>query len=669
MQISTRVMYRTVPNLAPMPVVDAQVFVVDKDSGGNGDDLLFLGVTDHNGLVDGRVEWQDDNTAGSTVLVPGHFEGAPPRTRWVPEHTRSVTVPVPDVMLLSLEIRYDGRTERHALPPPLAPVFVNADPPVDCIPQREPLPPLRAARLQARRSRYGWKQESGIQAGTIDALPPDELPHPGWVALSADSHARVQANRSAVAVLQQVDPFDSVADYARLFPAFGNPIMRNALTNDVQFAAARVAGPNPVVLSRPERLPAQLALTDAHLAGLGTTVSQALQQGRLLVCDYAALDGVPVAAGRFMTAPIAAFYLRDQGGAPPALVPVAIQVDRRNPASLALPDPPSVLLDPARPTRWQRAKLMVQVADLNHHEMVSHLFECHLAMEPFAVARARQLAPNHPIGRLLGFHFSHMLQRNEFARSQLINPGGPVDRFLGTGLDGALQIVRNGRAAWTFAGAGLAAGLKARRMTIDFGPMPAYPYAEDATDLEAVIRRHVARWVALYYANEGEVAGDAELQAWRSEVMDAGRGGLGTLPALQSRQQLADLLAQVVFTCSAQHAAVNFTQYPYQALVSGSPASARADWRGQPTWMQILPPNGLAREQAELAWLLSALQWDALGNYGPPLAHAGTRDAVAVFQQELMALQQRLEQRDAQRPAVLRYPFLQPRNVPNSIST
>jgi arachidonate 15-lipoxygenase len=667
MQFNVRVMYRVVPPLAPMPVVDAQVFVIDEDEGGNGNDLLFLGTTDQNGAVDGNVEWVDANTVNQTVVVPGHFEGMPPR--WVPAQNRTVTAPVPDVMRLSLEIRYDGRTERHALPPPLGPVFVNSDPPVDCIPQREPLPPIRAARLLARRGRYLWKQESGIQAGTIDVLPPDEAPHPRWTLLSLGSQAQVRANQDAVAALQQVEPFDRVDDYARLFPALGNPIMRNALTDDAQFAAARVAGPNPVVLARPAQLPASLALTDAHLAAFGLTVGQALQQGRLLVCDYAALDGVPVAAGRFITAPIAVFLLRDRAGAAPDLVPAAIQVDRHDPASIVLPDRPGQLVDPARPTRWQRAKLMVQVADLNHHEMISHLFDCHLAMEPFAVARARQLAPNHPIGRLLGFHFSHMLQRNEFARSQLINPGGPVDRFLGTGIAGALQIVRNGRGAWSFANAGLAAGLEARRMTSDFGPMPAYPYAEDAKDLDAVIRKHVTRWVGLYYANDGEVAGDAELQAWRSEVMDAARGGLGTLPALQTRGQLADVVAQIVFTCSAQHAAVNFTQFPYQGLVSSSPAHARADWRGQPTWMQILPSNGLAREQGELAWLLSALQWDVLGNYGPPLAHAATRDAVATFQQELLDLQQRLEKRDAQRPEALRYPYLQPRNVPNSIST
>ncbi len=655
MQISTKVMYQVIAPLAPMPVVGAEVFVIDKDQGGNGDDMLFLGTTDQNGLVDGDVQWQDRNT----------LSGRSPFLH--------VDADMPDVPELSLEIRYDGRTERYPLPfppPPQVPVFVSSAPPVDCIPQREPLPPIRVARLQARRARYQWKFESGIQAGTIDVLPPDERPAPDWLLQSTRDKVRTQANQAAVATLQAVDPFNSLDDYTRLFPMLGSPIMRNALQDDAQFAAARLAGPNAMVLERLKQLPTGLALADAHLAPFNTSVATALQQGRLLACDYSALDGVPVAAGRFMTAPIAVFFLRGSADSPPELVPVAIQVDRHAPDSLVMPDPPRRrLIDASRPTLWQKAKLMVQVADLNHHELVSHLFECHLAMEPFAVAAARQLAPNHPMGRLLGFHFSHMLQRNEYARADLINPGGPVDRFLGTGVAGALQVVRNGRSTWTFAGAGLAARLQARRMTADFGPMPVYPYAEDARDLEAVIHRHVGRWVGLYYANDGEVAGDAEIQGWRNEAMDASKGRLGQLPALQTRQQLTDLVAQVVFTCSAQHAAVNFTQYPYHGLVSSSPASARAHWRGNPTWMDILPPNEPAREQGELAWLLSNLRWDKLGDYRVPLYHAGTREAVARFRNELAQLQHNLEARDQQRPVALRYPYLQPQNVPNSIST
>ena len=118
MQISTKVMYQVVPPLAPMPVVGAQVFVIDKDKGGNGDDVLSLGSTDQNGLADGDVQWQDKNTVSTNT----------PFAR--------IEAEVPDLPELSLEIRYDGRTERYPLPyppPPQLPVFVSSAPPVDCI--------------------------------------------------------------------------------------------------------------------------------------------------------------------------------------------------------------------------------------------------------------------------------------------------------------------------------------------------------------------------------------------------------------------------------------------------------------------------------------------------------------------------------------------------------
>ena len=47
MQISTKVMYQVVPPLAPMPVVGAQVFVIDKEG-----ELAYSGAIDDDKSVD-----------------------------------------------------------------------------------------------------------------------------------------------------------------------------------------------------------------------------------------------------------------------------------------------------------------------------------------------------------------------------------------------------------------------------------------------------------------------------------------------------------------------------------------------------------------------------------------------------------------------------------------
>src|SRR5258706_10410824 len=99
-------------------------------------------------------------------------------------------------------------------------------------------------------------------------------------------------------------------------------------------------------------------------------------------------------------------------------------------------------------------------------------------MEPFAVAAARQLAATRPIGRLLGVHFRFMIHQNDAARRVLINPGGLVDRILGTGRPGAIAGIVNARADWTFAMAGLEADLTKRGFLGANGPNLEYPYAE-----------------------------------------------------------------------------------------------------------------------------------------------------------------------------------------------
>lgn len=94
-----------------LPLQNAMVEIIDVDSGGNGDDIIFTGTTDNNGYFQGTSsDWKDKNTA--RVPKPAPFSG-------------SVEVEAPDVLMLMARIRKgsnDTGRIAFALPPANAPV-------------------------------------------------------------------------------------------------------------------------------------------------------------------------------------------------------------------------------------------------------------------------------------------------------------------------------------------------------------------------------------------------------------------------------------------------------------------------------------------------------------------------------------------------------------------
>jgi arachidonate 15-lipoxygenase len=79
---------------------------------------------------------------------------------------------------------------------------------------------------------------------------------------------------------------------------------------------------------------------------------------------------------------------------------------------------------------WLFAKLCVQIADFNCHEMQTHLGKTHLVMEPFAVATRLEFPDDHPLGVFLRAHFRFLLPNNRLARDYLIAPNGPTEKLL-----------------------------------------------------------------------------------------------------------------------------------------------------------------------------------------------------------------------------------------------
>lgn len=450
----------------------------------------------------------------------------------------------------------------------------------------------------------------------------------------------------------------AVADFNRVYQVVPTPAetvtREDYILTDKVFAWLRVAGSNPEVLQRadavPDWFPADLTTKD------GVPCADLAIDGRLFVADFGMLDVLQPSTWRGLLrtvgVPKALFAVADDGG----LAPVAIAFRAHD------------VIRPGDP-EWNLAKLAVEVANANHHEMVSHLGRTHLLVEVFAMATRRNLAPSHPVLRLLAPHFEGTIFMNDSARHSLVSDGGAVDHlFAGT--------IASSRAltVWSLSSLDLARyDLPARTRARGTEKIADYPWRDDALPVWDAIEAFVAEYVAHYYATPEDLAGDDELAAWSATLAQpVGKGGLAGFEAPKNAAELTRVLTLVIYTASAGHAAVNFTQYPW---MSYAPLTSGAGWsplptKGQPADLndlaEFLPPRRLAVLMTNVLYLLSSVQDNWLGHYPADWWDDAAVDAmVGRLRERLAALETAIKARNTKR--LYPYLYLLPSRIPRSI--
>lgn len=487
------------------------------------------------------------------------------------------------------------------------------------------------------------------------------------IELSEGDHAALNATRAP-----------SIEAYRALFDTLPVPGIAWQFQEDDTFARMRVAGPNSVLIKAIAALPDNFPVTAAHYASVvnGDTLSAALAESRIFLCDYKELEvlvpGVWDGIAKYVYQPLALFAVPPGGR---AIVPVAIQCGQDPGAN------PVILPSGQGEARWtwEIAKFIVQVADGNYHELFVHLARTHLVIEAVAVATHRHLAELHPIWALLVPHFEGTLFINDQAAGSLIAPNGPIDHIFGGTIATSQLAAIEDRLAFDFAAHMLPHDLATRGVAAGSALID-YPYRDDALLVWQAIADWAKAYVDLYYADDAAVAGDTELQAWASAL--AVDGKLAGLPLLATRQALVDTCTMIMFTASAQHAAVNF---PQKDIMAFAPSVTGAGWAAAPAqqgggtkvgWIAAMPPVSLALEQLNTLWLLGSLHYRPLGDYRsndlPYLpwfqdpAVIGAEGPLVRFQAELQVVEAQIVARNAAR--MYPYPYLQPSLIPTSIN-
>jgi arachidonate 15-lipoxygenase len=479
----------------------------------------------------------------------------------------------------------------------------------------------------------------------------------------------------------------SLDSYNSLFVDIPLPQISKRFQEDLIFAYMRVAGPNPLMLQQLSETDQPLQVTNEKYQQIierfkfSDSLEAALQEGRLYKADYSMLKDMeqgsfPNQVTKYPGAPLALFAVPPVNSSSRSLIPVAIQCQQPSGSE----NPP--VFTPLDGDNWMVAKTIVNMADSNYHELVSHLGRTHLFVEPFVLATKRQLTPNlfgthHPLRILLDPHFEGTILINYGAHKSLIAPGGQVDELLASTIENERLLAIEGAKSYlqSFNDVMFPKTLISHGVS-DRDRLPDYPYRDDGLLLWDAIKTWVSDYVKFHYPTNQKIVEDKKLQHWAQELVSEQGGRLKNFGedksgAIKTREYLIEAVSSVIFTASVQHAAVNFPQYdlmsyaPAFPLALYSPAPTSAEEQGN--FMSMLPSLDRAQNQIQVLGLLGSVHYTTLGHYDQGHFKDGqVLDYLKKFQNKLQEIEVEINTRNLSR--LMPYEFLLPSKIPQSIN-
>lgn len=547
--------------------------------------------------------------------------------------------------------------------------------------------------IAQQREDYQYSETAGILL--IKDLPQSEMFSFKYLLERDAGLVSLIVNTLASTIENVFDPFDKLEDYQEMFPLLPKPSIWKTFHSDAVFARQRIAGANPMVIERViDKLPDNFPVTDAIFQKVMVTkktLAEAISEGRIFLTNYKGLDGLTpggyqyekdgqqVKVTKTIAAPLVLYCWKPTGYGDYRgnLAPIAIQINQQ-PHPIANP-----IYTPRDGMHWFMAKIFAQMADGNYHEAISHLARTHLVLEPFVLATANELAPNHPLSVLLKPHFQFTLAINELAREQLISKGGYADTLLAGTLEASISVIKAAIKEYLENFTEFAVPNELTRRGVGETDvdgeggnfLPDYPYRDDALLLWNAIKAYVSDYLNLYYTSSAKILGDTELKDWVKKLISPEGGNVtGLVPngELTTLEQLVEIVTQLIFVSGPQHGAVNYPQYDYMAFVPniplatyGNPPSRDVEINEE-TILNILPPQKLAAKQLELMRTLSVFRPNRLGYPEREFVDVRAQEVLNTFQARLQQIEQEISVRNETR--LEPYLFLLPSNVPNSLS-
>ena len=498
----------------------------------------------------------------------------------------------------------------------------------------------------------------------------------------------------------QEDRIDDMDEYKILFQQYEIPhIPFTRWKSDEEFGRRMLNGANPVLIKRCTSIPPNFGVTPEMVQPLmpeGSDLLREMEDGFVYFADCKILEGIPVWDGskagvnknsipsalpRYVSPAMAMFHVNRSG----KLLPIAIQLHQE------LGSPVWTPLD--NEAEWQFARLYYKCADSQVHQMVTHLLETHLVVEPFAVSAYRNMAPTHPIMNLLYHHFKGVVAINTFGRSILISPGGLADHVSSLGGGGHIDLLSKSYLnEWDYLNFSFPNRLR-RRGVEDSSKLPGYYYRDDGMALWDIMWNFCHSFLSATYGADpactvdDAVQQDVEVQAWIREVHDHGLcKGKNVPDSFQTFEQLIECVTSLMWQCSAGHASVNFSQYEHYAFFFNAPLAivqpvptekGKADMKDI---FKLMPAKFTMHKTLvgmdTLAGFSPADKF--LGDYEDEVFRAAEKEIVDGYKDQIMKLEENIAQRNAgltegcvttyDSPYDVPYIHMLPSRIPNSIA-
>ncbi|XP_067249525.1 polyunsaturated fatty acid 5-lipoxygenase-like isoform X2 [Chanodichthys erythropterus] len=510
----------------------------------------------------------------------------------------------------------------------------------------------RRMELESRQQLFRWKEWHPGFPMNIDADSSNELP----LDIQFELDKSVDFNLNFLTAIENLglnklmslfqSSWTDIADFGKIFVNIKNHVSDYVMQNwnkDFMFGYQFLNGSNPMMIRKCMKLPDKFAVTQEMVKGSldrGLTLQEELKAGNIYIADYAILEGVQANATdpntqQYLAAPFCLLYKNSQK----EIVPIAIQV----PATAG--EANTVFLPSDNQYDWMLAKMWVKSSDFNVHQLVIHILRTHLTSEVFAIAMYRQLAAVHPVYKLLIPHVRFTVAINTAGREKLICESGLFDK-----------------------------AMKARGVE----DLPNYYYRDDGMMVWEAMKSFVSDVVKIYYGSDEKVQQDKEIQAFVKDVCVGMKNGPKSCEfpdSLKTQEQLVELLTVVIFTASAQHAAVNFGQYDWYAWVPNSPSTMRKPppaQKGQVDMkyiMESLPDRGRSCWHLGAVWALSQFQDNELflGEYPDKyFTEQPVMKAIETFRKKLAEVTNIIKSRNEN--LKLPYWYLSPDRIPNSVA-
>ncbi|KAM5180869.1 hydroperoxide isomerase ALOXE3-like [Mantella aurantiaca] len=538
----------------------------------------------------------------------------------------------------------------------------------------------RKLELEMNRQTYKWKVYAEGAPHCIDVLCDNPLFLPPNDQFSFQKVASFGFTLAATGLEAMLDGYTCNTDswpvlediklVSSLRTSIKADIVSKIWKEDSFFGSQHLNGINPMLIKKCVKVPENFPVTNNMVAPfLGSTnLQKELQDGHIFLVDYKVLQDVPAntinGKQQYIAAPMCLLWKNPKD----ELVPIAIQLSQTPGVNVPIFLPNDLDYD------WLLAKIWVRSADFQVHEVDYHLLRTHLFTEVFSIATTRHLPMGHPIYKLIRPHLRYTLEINAFARTQLIGTNGTFDQAIVTGNGGVPVLLKNSMAEVTYSSLCLPDDIKSRGMEC----IPNYLYRDDGLKIWEAVESFVSGIINYYYTSDKMVREDSELQAWVAEIFTEGflqNNSSGVPSSLETKPALIKYLTMVIFTCSAQHAAVNSGQYDFYSWMPNGPTTMQSPppttkgFTTLKTIINILPDVKSTTLGISAVWVLSSEPMDRrrFGQYPDErFTEKSPQQFIKKFQNKLSEISKGINKRN--KTMSLPYPYLDPNEIENSVS-